>query len=156
MSDMDNFVKLSAALTGIDPTKLAPSVDPINIKQEFFDKARTEAGPTFSEALTVAGNTPANTLGDVLLNQSGEDLRFLCRSIMLLWFLGQWITPGDLKRYAVPDPPASPIPSLVISSMAYTQGWIWKVAQAHPMGDSNWHFGYWNGPPPSLNDFIGA
>jgi hypothetical protein len=154
MSDMDNFVELSAALTGVDPKKLAPDVDPINVKQELFDKARTEAGDTFAQALAIAGNTPANILGDVLLNQSGEDLRFLCRSIMLLWFLGQWFAPADLKRYAGPNPPVSPIPTEVISSKAYTQGWIWKVAQSHPMGYSDWRFGYWNSQPPPLNDFI--
>jgi hypothetical protein len=155
MSDMDNFVKLSAALTGIDPGKLAPGVDPINVKQELFDKAQTEGGAIFTQALGIAASTPAATLGGVLLNGSGEDMRFLCRSIMLLWLLGQWIAPGDLKRYALPNPPTAPIPSTVISSKAYTQGWIWKLAQAHPMGYSEWRFGYWKDPPPPLNAFIG-
>jgi hypothetical protein len=154
MSDMDNFVKLSAALTGVDPAMLAPSVDPINVKQELFDKARTEAAAVFTQALTIAGNTPANTLAGVLMNQSGDDVRFLSRSIMLLWFLGQWFAPADLKRYAVPNPPAAPIPTAVVSSKAYTQAWIWKVAQSHPMGYSDWRFGYWNSAPPPLNDFI--
>src|SRR5579863_6780738 len=148
MSDMDNFVKLSAALTGVDPKKLAPGVDPINVKQELFDKARTEAAATFAQALIIAGNTSASTLGDVLLNQSGDDVRFLCRSIMLLWFLGQWFAPADLRRFAVANPPAAPIPTEVVSSKAYTQAWIWKVVQSHPMGYSDWRFGYWNGPPP--------
>jgi len=154
MSDMDNFVKLSAALTGIEPATLAPGIDPINVKQELFDKARTEVPATFAQALTIAGNTPTNTLADVLINQSGDEVRFLSRSIMLLWFLGQWFAPADLKRYAVPNPPAAPIPTTVVSSKAYTQAWIWKVAQSHPMGYSDWRFGYWNSAPPPLNDFI--
>jgi hypothetical protein len=154
MSDMDNFVKLSAALTGVDPAMLGPAIDTMNVKQEFFDKAQAQAAAAFAQALTIAGNTPANTLGGVLLDQSGDDVRFLCRSIMLLWFLGQWFAPEDLKRYAVANPPAAPIPTTVVSSTAYTQAWIWKVAQSHPMGYSDWRFGYWSSPPPPLNDFI--
>jgi hypothetical protein len=154
MSDMDNFIKLSAALTGVDPTMLAPSIDTLNVKQELFDKARTQAAAPFAQALTIAGNTPAGTLGAVLLNQSGDEVRFLCRSIMLLWYLGEWIEPADLRRYAVPNPPAPPIPTTVVSSTAYTQAWIWKMAQSHPMGYSDWRFGYWNSAPPQLDDFI--
>jgi hypothetical protein len=154
MSDMDNFVKLSAALTGVDPAMLAPSVDPLNVKQDLFDKAQTEAAATFTQALTIAGNTPANTLANVLINQSGDDVRFLSRSIMLLWFLGQWFAPADLKLHAVPKAPAARIPTTVVSMNAYTQAWIWKVAQSHPMGYSDWRFGYWTSAPPPLNSFI--
>ena len=39
---------------------------------------------------------------------------------------------------------------------AYTKGWAWSVAQAHPMGFSTNIFGYWNEPPPPLTDYIGS
>ena len=34
------------------------------------------------------------------------------------------------------------------------QGWTWRVAQTHPMGYSDFRFGYWAEDPPALNDFI--
>jgi hypothetical protein len=154
MADMDNFISLSAALTGISAAKLAPGVDPIDVKQEYFDKVQAEAGATFTNALAVVAATPAATLADVLLNKSGDDIRYLCRSIMLLWFLGSWFAPSDLKLYSGPNPPATPISSTVVSSKAYTQGWVWSAAQAHPMGYSNLRFGYWGNQPPPLDSFI--
>ena len=42
----------------------------------------------------------------------------------------------------------------MISPKAYTQGWVWRVAQAHPMGYSDMQFGYWTREPPPLSDFI--
>jgi hypothetical protein len=74
--------------------------------------------------------------------------------VMLMWFLGSWYAPADLKLYSGPNPPSAPINSAVISSAAYTQSWVWSVAQAHPMGYSNLRFGYWNATPPLLSDFI--
>jgi hypothetical protein len=42
----------------------------------------------------------------------------------------------------------------VISSKAYTQGWLWRVIQAHPMGYSDMQFGYWTRKPEPIEDFI--
>ena len=75
---------------------------------------------------------------------------------MLAWYLGNWYKPSDLKIYAVPDPKRPPIPFQVISMDAYTKGWAWSTAQAHPMGFSTNIFGYWSEPPPSLTDYIGT
>jgi hypothetical protein len=32
---------------------------------------------------------------------------------------------------------------------------MWRVGQAHPMGYSEWRFGYWAANPPPLDAFIG-
>jgi len=42
----------------------------------------------------------------------------------------------------------------VISPTAYTQGWTWRVAQAHPMGYSELRYGYWAEEPLPLGDYI--
>jgi len=42
----------------------------------------------------------------------------------------------------------------VVSPKAYTQGWLWRVIQAHPMGYSDMQFGYWARRPEPLEDFI--
>jgi hypothetical protein len=158
-SPMDQFVTLSSALTGIASDKLAPGIDPIDIKQTYFDTAQKAEPAVFAQLLQiVAGNPtlPPQQLADLVLLQSGEDIRFLARAIMLAWYLGNWYKPSDLKVYAVPDPKRPPIPFQVISMDAYTKGWAWSTAQAHPMGFSTNIFGYWSEPPPSLTDYIGT
>jgi len=157
---MDLFVGLSAVLTGIDGNKLAPPLDPINIKKAYFDYAQDKAGSTLQKLLDIyqqKQTLPPAQVGDIILNQSGDDIRYLARSVMLMWYLGSWYEPAVLMQYNGPQPPADPVPPLaVVSSAAYTQGWVWSVAQAHPMGYSNFQYGYWSQLPPSLKDFIGG
>lgn len=150
---MHAFVQLSALLTGIAADKLAPSVDPVDIKQTYFDVASRQGGATFDQLLAIFQDNakqPPATIADIILNQSGDDIRYLARSIMLAWYLGSWYDPAGLRKQQ-PFPPMQ-----VISASAYTQGWAWNVAQAHPMGYSNLRFGYWAQKPPSLADYIGG
>jgi hypothetical protein len=49
-----------------------------------------------------------------------------------------------------------PIPFTVLTPAAYTQGWAWRVAQAHPMGYSELRFGYWADQPFSLSELTGV
>ena len=148
MSDMDLFVGLSSALTGINPGQLAPDIDPLNVKQAYFDQARTD--PAFPQMLQIyaANQTkPPNEVADIILNQSGNAVRYLGRAVMLEWYTGSWYPPASLQS-------SSPNASKVISSEGYTTGWMWNVGQAHPMGYSNFHFGYWSSPPPTLSDYV--
>jgi hypothetical protein len=162
MSDtpMDLFVGLSAVLTGVDKSMLSPPLDPINIKQTYFDYAQSKAGATFQQLLSIFQKNqslPPVQIGNIILNQSGDDIRYLARSVILMWYLGSWYDPAKLKEYNGPNPPTDPVPAVaVISSAAYTSGWSWNVAQAHPMGYSNFQYGYWSKQPPSLQDFIGG
>lgn len=150
-SDLDLFFGLSAALTGISKDQLAPSIDPINVKQVYFDTAQKSDPVLFAKLLQIYAqiqSQPPATIADTILNQSGDAIRFLARAIMLEWYLGSWYTPAALMN------PSPFIPFSVISSAAYTQGWAWRVAQSKPMGYSEWNFGYWSSPPPSLSDFV--
>jgi hypothetical protein len=150
MSDMDLFVGLSAALTGIAKDQLAPRVDPLNVSQAYFDQARTD--PAFPQMLQIyAANQdkPPDEVADIILNQSGTAVRYLGRAVMLEWYTGSWYPPASLQT-------STPNPSNVVSADAYTTGWMWSVGQAHPMGYSNFRFGYWGSPPPSLTDFTGG
>ena len=72
-----------------------------------------------------------------------RNVKFLARSIVLLWYLGSWYEPADLKNKV-----ASP---KVVSAKAYTQGLVWQIAGAHPMGYSNLQFGYWSRDPHDPN-----
>jgi hypothetical protein len=153
--DMQLFVALSAAITGIDPSILAPTVDPIDIKRQYFRVA--SADPAFRKVLTITKNAPnPAAAAEQVLNSADPAVKYLGRSIILAWYSGSWYLPKTLQAYNSPNPPPPPVnPDKVISPAAYTQGWMWRVAQAHPMGYSEWRFGYWAADPPPLDDFIG-
>jgi len=163
---IDLFVTLSSALCGIAGDKLAPPLDPLDVKQGYFDTAQQATPTLFAQLLKIVSDNatlPPAQLADLVLTGSGEGIRFLARSIMLAWYLGSWYDPGDLAKYAValaeyvpPGPPPPPIDFRVISMNAYTQGWVWSTAQAHPMGFSTMTFGYWGEAPPPLSDYIDA
>jgi Membrane bound FAD containing D-sorbitol dehydrogenase len=156
-TSMDLFLGLSSALTGIAVDRLNPRRPPqqtprdiLDVKQAYYERAQKY--PEFEQLLKLydANKENANTdeIAKIILDD--PDARFLARSIILAWYLGAWYEPADLKK-----PPSPPIPFRVVSSTAYTQGFIWRVAQAHPMGYSEWAFGYWSDPPTqSLDDFI--
>lgn len=153
---LNTFVNLSALLTGIAAGKLSPSIDPKNIKQAYFDYARAQDAATFDQLLSIyAANAtqPPATIADVIFNQSGTAVAVFARSVMLMWYLGSWYPPSELIKAGTGTPPPG---STVISAAAYTQGWSWNVAQAHPMGYSNFQFGYWANNPPALSDFVGG
>jgi len=81
-----------------------------------------------------------------------DDIKFLTRSIVLLWYLGSWYDPKDLRAQATAAKPDRINSSEVLSPKAYTQGLVWQIAQAHPMGYSNLQFGYWSRDPDDPND----
>jgi hypothetical protein len=153
-ADMMAFLLLSEALTGVSRKTLAPElsekseiltsdpgIDPINIKNAYFDWIKAhDATSSFGKLLQLAKDN-RQSLSDIIpkVNGSADDVKFLARSIVLLWYLGSWYKPDDLKnRVASPQ---------VVSPKAYTQGLVWQIAGAHPMGYSNLQFGYWSRDP---------
>jgi hypothetical protein len=166
-SDRVIFAKLSAGLTGVAHEKLAPRADPIDVKEEYF---RRVSDPKYAAAftallqLTRAANlqVPGGDTDGVIPQdkvdalaskiEERDDTKFLARSIVLMWYLGAWYEPDDLKKIAA-NPKAEAFPT-IISPKAYTQGWLWRVAQAHPMGYSDMQFGYWTRPPGPPAEFF--
>ncbi|HXN20147.1 MAG TPA: hypothetical protein VN875_17550 [Candidatus Binatus sp.] len=166
--DMVAFLLLSEALTGVNRQTLAPEfsadaneilnsdpgVDPINIKNTYFDWINTHAAPSsFAKLLQIAKDSrksPRDIIRRVSL--SDDDTKFVARSVVLLWYLGSWYEPGDLKNAATsPDSVQGPIKQKVVSAKAYTQGLVWLIVGAHPMGYSNLQFGYWSRDPRDPN-----
>jgi hypothetical protein len=163
--DMMAFLLLSAALTGIHVVNLAPEftpnnddllnsdpgVDPFNVKNDYFNWINASDAPAFERLLQIAKDH-AKSVTDIIdgVNAS-DDTKFLARSIVLLWYLGSWYEPANLKNNSAPGASAF-IPSEVVSAKAYTQGLVWQIAQAHPMGYSNLQFGYWSREPVDPND----
>jgi hypothetical protein len=169
--DMMAFLLLSAALTGVDIQTLAPEfsrgsgdilgadpgIDPINIKDAYFSQVNAPGTATsFAKLLQIAKDnrlSQDNIIAKV--NASDDDTKFLARSIVLLWYLGSWFEPADLKNAAAsPESVHGPIKQKVLSAKAYTQGLVWQIVGAHPMGYSNLQFGYWSRDPHDLNSAV--
>lgn len=163
MDAMTNFVGLSAVLTGFNSSILAPSLDPVDIKSLYFTtwtenvaKESGEAGLTASilqqyAELKAAGKDD-QTIGEQMLgDQNPPAFVLACQQLMFLWYMGAW-----------PEVTAQPgtetggfTTSTTLSADSYTSGLVWKVMQAHPMGDSNYRYGYWAEQPPALSDYTG-
>jgi len=153
--DLDLFVTLSSALTGIAKNRLAPAVDPIQIAIEYFNQASGDTA--FSGLMQIIRDNRSDpaTAANKVINNADAGIKYLGRSIILAWYLGAWYDPKKLAIYNSPTPGVFPVtPVKVISAKAYTQGWVWRVAQTHPMGYSELRFGYWSEDPPKLDDFI--
>ena len=166
--DMMAFLLLSAALTGVDIPTLAPEfsrgkgdilmadpgTDPIDIKSDYFRQVSAPGtAASFAKLLQIAKDnrlSQDNIIAKV--NASDDDTKFLARSIVLLWYLGSWYEPADLKHAnASPESVHGPIEQKVLSAKAYTQGLVWQIVGAHPMGYSNLQFGYWSRDPRDPN-----
>ncbi|MFH6565585.1 MULTISPECIES: sorbitol dehydrogenase [Pseudomonas] len=155
MSDpnLQNFIDLSAVLTGLAADLLAPSVDPINLPPLFFTTAQQGMGTAaFSNLLdlyaSIESQQPAQ-IASAVLGNSNPQIAQGARSIMKLWLLGSWYQPYDQDNAHTGD-------TLVVSDQAYKESWAWKIAQSHPMGYSQYHFGYWAEQPPTLKQFTGV
>jgi Membrane bound FAD containing D-sorbitol dehydrogenase len=153
-ADRALFIALSAALTGIDKERLSPAVDPVQINRQYFAQAKTD--PAFDGLMQIIRADPSNpaAAADKVLNNSDSNIKYLGRSIILMWYLGVWYAPKKLENFNSSPPKPPYPPDKVISSAAYTQGWTWRVAQAHPMGYSEMRFGYWAQDALPLSDYI--
>jgi hypothetical protein len=178
--DMVAFLLLSSALTGIIPARLVPEftpataptniltssadLDPINIKRDYFNLLYSKDARTFERMLQIASDNRDSAPDIITVVNKDEETMYLGRSLVLLWYLGAWYDPAKLKDAhtkanpkATDQNPEKPeqqfVPFTVASAKAYTQGWIWRIAEAHPMGYSNLQFGYWSRSPNDPNDF---
>jgi hypothetical protein len=166
-TDFQRFIKVSAALTGVDEGHLAPDrnttkgvqsgADPGQAaKQAYFNLAKIDPGvfkALLHEFETNLGPGAPHTWRQMtdaaakLLTIGNSAVADLARSIIMAWYFGVWY------EWSPPHPPGgksdnSPKPRFtVVSAEAYTQGWIWRIAQSHAPGYSNLRFGHWAFPP---------
>lgn len=154
-AELNTFVIVSTGITGIAQTTIAPSVDPIDIKRQYFAQAKQD--PAFSKLIAAVGSeTDPAKAANIVMNNADPAIKYLGRAILLAWYTGCWYEPNTLLQYNQPNPPGQPLdPQKIISEAAYTQGWNWRVAQTHPMGYSEFTYGYWHIDPKPLADFIG-
>src|SRR5262249_56009560 len=144
-SDMETFEQLSEALTGIARKKLAPDTDSIGIKDDYFKWINEREPAAFVSLLKIAKDNANSSQAMIEKLQATDDTKFLARSIVLMWYLGSWYAPGDLKKLVDSRSAPKPvfIPHTVISPKAYAQGWVWRGRPGHPVGLSDMPFGLW-------------
>jgi hypothetical protein len=144
--NFNNFVGLSVILTGYSQDQLAPQIDPIGLASEYLTWMEQHADQTaFLKTLSTyqniaaqfpAAEQPAQVQQQIL---SDPAMGNIARRMIRLWYLSTWYTTEP------PDPNGD---GQVVSMNAYTMGLAWDAAQAHPMGYSELHFGYWAVAPP--------
>ncbi len=142
--NFNNFVGLSAILTGYPQDQLAPPIDPIEQASEYLNCMLQNADQAaFLKTLSTYQNIaaqfppaeqPAQVQQQILADPAMGDI---ARRMIRLWYLSTWYTT---------EPPG--FDGQVVSMNAYTMGLAWDAAQAHPMGYSELHFGYWAVAPP--------
>src|SRR5215510_4060606 len=99
-ADMNTFLDISVALTGIAKGKLAPALDPIGISRVYFKQAKADAA--FADLLTRWQTRPVSTGAEIFF-QRHDSVFYLARNIMIAWYLGAWSDPAELKRYDTPN-----------------------------------------------------
>jgi hypothetical protein len=138
-----------------------PDLDPIDIKRDYFNLVYSKDARTFERMLQIAKDHRDSASDIIAAVNRDEQVKYLARSLVLLWYLGAWYDPAVLMeaqekanpKSADQKPEQKLLPFAVASAKAYTQGWIWRIAETHPMGYSNLQFGYWSRTPSDPNDF---
>jgi hypothetical protein len=164
------FLQLSSALLGISANSLDSATqakqDDLSTSDVFYS-LETLAGPSGVQALIEAWNNFPPGMPNVeraaRMLQILETQRFrpdavgtFARLTMFAWLFGVWYGGTETTRNPIaaqwitnPDYQQD----FLISGRAYKNGWIWRIAQAHPMGFSQFSFGSWASPAPSLSNY---
>lgn len=153
--DLSNFVNLSAVLTGYQPSDLYDDFDPEPVAIEYLAmlKSKVDAA-TVTNLITTFANinaqaTPLTTESEFIAEiqmQIINDAQMgpVALNIVRMWYLSIWYEMNQ------PQPITGFSAGTVVSMNAYTKGLAWDAGQAHAMGYSEMHFGYWETEPPPL------
>jgi hypothetical protein len=165
------YVNVAACLLGIDANTLVPTVIPDNLSlADLYYSLCVAAGGTeyvkvldetyrqlviegwedqdIAQKLLVTDGTTTGTLRT-------DSVGTYARLTMFMWLFGVWYGATEVSQNSA----ASLLidseyqKDFVVSSRAYKNGWIWRIAQAHPMGFSQFSPGSWANTPPSLADY---
>lgn len=151
MITFEQFISLSAALTGYPASTLLPVPDTQKVGEALYAElslASNNIPAAQLDELTGVWNsisaTPPPQLEAAVQQKIIENLAItrLAQNIIYLWYFGIWY---DLTKN--PNSFASPNIDHVVSSTAYINGLVWGEMGAHPMGYSVGEFGYWANVP---------
>ena len=156
----EDYVAACGALVGVPGPVLEPSNQPGRLAGGFL--LLTAAAVLDGETRMVRWldtyrqaekqGDPSDKIAQLLY----ENDPTLSRLGMKLWLFGMWT--GANEKDSLVDltfQGNSVKDTFVYSSVAYRRGWIWRIAQAHPMGYSHFALNSWGEAAPSLSDYIG-
>ncbi len=151
----EEFVAISVVLTGYSRAELYGT----GCVSEYWHHFRqVTPDPILAEFLTDAVELERAFAGDRKTVERGVRLRYLsseklgplARSLIQLWYLGQWVPLPQAWRRSFG---ASRFDvSRIISALAYKEGLVWDAIGAHPMGAKQQGFGSWAAAPPKNGD----
>lgn len=148
---LDEFVALSAVLTGYHADVLKPSADTQRVSEALYaelsnadNKIPAAQLQQLTDTWRSIANTPAATMEDKVWEQIIQNpaITRLAQNIIYMWYLGIWY---DLSKN--PNSFTTPNNDHVVSSVTYINGLVWGEMGAHPMGFSTGDYGYWAKPP---------
>ena len=107
--------------------------------EDYASEDLLAAGSALAEAFRKDPESGARMVRETLL--ADADFGPLCRSLMQLWYLGQWTPlPQDwVRRNGLRDADVAKI----LSKRSYLEGLAWDAIGAHPMGGKQQGFGAW-------------
>lgn len=144
----DQFIELSALLTGFGPVALRGTG-----MTDAYVGALDSILPagTLDELLAAGSRLPAEggreaAVGSAILGD--PKLGPVARNVILLWYCGAWTALPAAWRAAYG---ASPLDvDHVVSADSYQAGLQWLVAGGHPAGARQQGYGAWSQPPLSV------
>ncbi|CAI0940350.1 sorbitol dehydrogenase family protein [Serratia fonticola] len=139
---LQQFIDLSRLLTGFDRFELLGTGQ----AAFYYDWVKTHAAERFATLLATYGELPADAAQHSSFVEThllrSEKLSTLVRSIIKLWYLGQWYSPDNPKETQIP------------SANSYQQGLVWDAIHAHPQGAKQQGFGAWSEPPVTSSTVV--
>lgn len=155
------FAAMSAAFLGVDESEINPSVSPDRYTQADMINTTAVQGFTLGGVLSLVvvysglvTSMPPAAAAQTMMTSTGA-IGCKSRIIYLMYLFGVWYGGTEIARNAGSAAfiPPTLQQDLIVSARAYKEGWIWRMAQAHPMGYSQFNFGSWGDTPPPLADY---
>ncbi|HZY36025.1 MAG TPA: hypothetical protein VFE53_05220 [Mucilaginibacter sp.] len=151
MMTFDEFIALSAVLTGYPASTLLPARDTQKVAAALYAELGLPGNNIPAARLaeltqvwnSISGTPPPQLQAAVQAKIiENANISRLAQNIIYLWYFGIWY---DLTKN--PNSFATPNIDHVVSPLAYTNGLVWGEMGAHPMGFSVGEFGYWANVP---------
>ncbi len=169
---LDQFVRLSALLTGFAPLHLlgtgmaetylraTDAALPDGVLDELLDAGSLPSAGSAPPTGSAVPGAPAQPGGSALAGGADPDaaagqaifgdakLGPVARALILLWYRGAWTALPQEWRSAYGASPRDV--DHVVSAEAYQAGLQWDAAGAHPAGARQQGYGAWASPPAAL------
>lgn len=145
----ENFLLLSSKLTGFQRIDLLGT----GLAMDYFDLVKSIVVDDILDQMFRASNEifakdhDANVENEYLRDDVLSDSKFgpIARSIIKLWYLGQWDPLPAAWRAEFGNQAEDT--GRIISSESYREGLVWVAISAHPMGAKQPGYGSWSKAP---------